>query len=114
MKISSFNDDLTFNPDRIMTSVVLVSDFSKEIRILLASGQIMKEHKAAFPIVIHLLSGEIDLGVEGQIHALKSGDIVTLAPNVPHDLTAKQDSVVRLTLSKFDAAERVEGVAKKS
>jgi len=110
MQNSSFNEDLIFNDQRISTKVILESSFSKEIRILLKKGQIMKEHQAPFPIVVHLLEGELTFGVQGVDHELKKGDILSLAGNVPHDLTAKADSIVRLTLSKLDKVERVEAV----
>ena len=114
MKIQSFSENLVFNENRIVTEVLLESSFSKEIRILLKKGQIMKEHKAPFPIIVHLLNGEIDFGVQGNTQYLKTGDIITLDANVPHDLSALKDSVVRLTLSKMDNAERVEKVVKNS
>lgn len=114
MKHNSFYNDLTFTDDRVRVSVVLETSFSKEIRIAFKKGQIMKEHKTAFPIVVHLLEGQIDFGVEGVKHELKKGDILTLEGNVPHDLLANEESIVRLTLSKFDTAERVEGVARES
>jgi len=114
MKIESFNENLDFNDNRIVTKVLLESSFSKEIRILLKQGQIMKEHKAPFPIIIHILDGEIDLGAEGSIHPLKKGDIITLAANIPHDLAALKDSIVRLTLSKHDKVSRVETVVTNS
>jgi quercetin dioxygenase-like cupin family protein len=108
MKAASFSDTQEFNPDRVTTKVILESSFTKEIRILLKQGQLMKEHKTPFPIVIHVIEGDIDFGVEGKIRALKTGDIIGLEGNIPHDLSAKADSVVRLTLSKLDKAERVE------
>lgn len=111
MKITSFNENINFNDEKIVTQVLLESSFSKEIRILLKKGQVMKEHKAPFPIIVHLLEGELKFGVDGTIHPLKKGDIVTLLANVPHDLDAQTDSIVRLTLSKLDKAERVEDVA---
>ena len=114
MKIESFNENLDFNDNRIVIKVLLESSFSKEIRILLKQGQIMKEHQAPFPIIVHVLEGEIDFGVQGHIHQLKKGDMITLAGNIPHDLTALENSVVRLTLSKLDKAERVEKVAANS
>jgi quercetin dioxygenase-like cupin family protein len=110
MKIESFNDNLDFNDNKVVTKVLLESSFSKEIRILLKQGQIMKEHKAPFPIIVHLLEGEIDFGVEGITHHLKQGNIITLEGNIAHDLIALKDSVVRLTLSKLDKPERVESV----
>lgn len=110
MSTASFNENLDFNEGKIVTQVILETSFSKEIRILLKKGQVMKEHKAPFPIIVHLLEGELKFGMEGDIHPLKKGDIVTLLANVPHDLDAQTDCVVRLTLSKLDKAERVEDV----
>jgi quercetin dioxygenase-like cupin family protein len=114
MQNSSFINDLIFNDQRISTKVILESSFSKEIRIVFKEGQIMKEHQTPFPIVVHLLEGEITFGVQGVNHELKKGDILSLEGNIPHDLTAKTDSVVRLTLSKLDKAERVAAVAESS
>ncbi len=111
---ASFNQDLTFNESKISTSLILETSFSKEIRILLKKGQLMKEHKTPYPIVVHLLSGQIDFGVWDEIVPLKEGATLTLEGNTPHDLKAIEDSVVRLTLSKLDKAERVEKVAKNS
>lgn len=110
MKIESFNENLEFNDNRVVTKVLLESSFSKEIRILLKQGQVMKEHKAPYPILVHIIDGEIDFGVDGNVNFLKKGDIVTLDANVPHDLTALKNSIVRLTLSKKDKVERVESV----
>lgn len=72
----------------------------------------MKEHKAPFPILIHLLEGSIELGVQGEKNALKQGDIIALDGGVPHDLLANENSVIRLTLSKQDKAERMENVTR--
>jgi quercetin dioxygenase-like cupin family protein len=114
MQIKSFNDELVFNDKKVAIKVILESPFSKEIRILLKEGQVMKEHKTPFPIVVHILEGVIDFGVEGVVHTFKKNDMIALEGNIPHDLTAKEDSIVRLTLSKLDKAERVEKVAEGS
>jgi len=114
MNIASFNEALTFSDKKIVVSVLLESSFTKEIRILLKKGQSMKEHKSPFAIVVHILEGEIDFGVAGTIHSMSKGSIIALEGNVPHDLSAQQDSVVRLTLSKLDKSERVATVAKDS
>jgi len=110
MKIDSFNDDVVFN-DTITTKVILETPFSKEIRILLKCGQIMKEHKAPFPIIVHVLEGELDFGVLGEVNRLQKGAIIALEENIAHDLKALKDSVVRLSLSKGDNVARVEKAA---
>ena len=48
------------------------------------------------------------------MNLLKKGSIITLEGNIPHNLTARKDSIVRLTLSKLDTALRVEKVATNS
>lgn len=114
MKNNSFFNDLVFTDDKVKITVVLESSFSKEIRIAFKKGQVMKEHKTAYPIVVHLLEGSIEFGVQGEKHQLKAGDILALEGNVPHDLLANEESVVRLTLSKLDSPDRVKKVAEDS
>lgn len=114
MENTSFNNEIEYSDAKIKTEVILETSFSKEIRILLKKGQIMRDHKAPYPIIIHLLEGNIDFGIEGDINRLSKGAILTLEGNVAHNLFAHEDSIVRLTLSKKDKAERVEGVAQKS
>ncbi|MBO9698630.1 MAG: cupin domain-containing protein [Sporocytophaga sp.] len=110
MTTESFNNELEFDASRVKTKVVIETSFSKEIRILLSKGQIMKEHKTPFPILIHILEGEIMLGVKGTAHIMRSGDIIALDGDVPHDLTAKENTIVRLSLSKHDRVERLKDV----
>jgi len=114
METASFYNSLNYNENKIATSVVIETSFSKEIRILLKKEQVMKEHKAPFPIIVHVLEGDIDFGVENEVYKLTQGDIITLDSNIPHDLKACEDSIVRLTLSKFDNVSRVEDVVANS
>lgn len=103
----SFTTPLEFDDQRVKTKVIVETSFSKEIRIAMKAGQQMKEHKTPYPIIIHVLEGEIDLGVNGQTHHMKSNDIISLEGDIPHDLSAKRDTVIRLSLSKHDKVERV-------
>lgn len=114
MKTASLLKDLSYNESKPAVQVLLDTDSSREIRIAMKEGQVMKEHKTPFPIVVELFEGQISFGVNGEIHLLEKGDLVSLEANVPHDLKAIADSTIRLTLSKADTAERVKGVADRS
>jgi len=107
MKTASIFRDLQFDDHKPAVTLMMETDFTKEIRIVFQKGQCMDEHTAPFPITVEVAKGAIDFGVNGEVHLLGSGDIISLSGNVPHDLKAVNDSVVRLTLSKGDKAERV-------
>jgi len=111
MKHSNILSDLNFKEDKVSVSVLFETETTKEIRILFLKGQEMQKHQTAFPITVEIVLGEIDFGVDGKVHSLVAGDIVALDGGIPHDLLAKEESVVRLTLSKLDNVKRVEKVA---
>ena len=110
MKTASLRKDIKYNDDKVAVTVMMETETSKEIRIVFRKGQMMKEHKAGFPITVEVHEGTIAFGVKGEKMTMKSGDLISLDANVPHDLHAEEDSIVRLTLSKFDSVERVEKV----
>ena len=110
MDLKSFKNEAKFDATRVKTKMLIETSFSKEIQILLSVGQVMKEHKTPFPILIHLLEGNIDLGVQGKINLMKAGDIIALEGGISHDLTAKENSIIRLTLSKHDKVKRLKEV----
>ena len=112
MKTASLRNDLTYNEDRVAIKVLMETETSKEIRILFKKGQLMKEHKAGYPITVEIHQGTILFGVDAKELTLNAGDLISLEANVPHNLLAQEDSIVRLTLSKFDKVERVENVVK--
>lgn len=110
MNTTSISDSLEFKQDKPSISVLLETPFTKEIRIAMRAGQIMKEHQTAYPIVVHIIDGVIDFGVEKTVVTLKKGNLIALDEGVPHDLKAKEDTVIRLTLSKSDQVDRVKNI----
>ncbi|MEX6626181.1 AraC family ligand binding domain-containing protein [Tenacibaculum salmonis] len=110
MKVASFLEDIKFNENKPAVSLLLDTDFSKEIRIVFKKGQTMEDHQAPFAIIVQVIKGTIDFGVDNEIKQLNTGDIISLKPQVVHNLTALDESIVRLSLSKLDTLKRVENV----
>lgn len=110
MKTTSLTENLEFLENKPAVTLMMESKTSKEIRIALKNGQMMKEHQTKFPITVEIFEGAIDFGVKGEILHLKRGDIISLDENVPHDLLAKEDSIVRLSLALADSENRVKEV----
>ncbi|SHG40223.1 hypothetical protein SAMN05444396_11116 [Flavobacterium segetis] len=110
MKIASLRKEIEYNEAKVAITVLMETETAKEIRILFRKGQEMKEHKAGFPITVEIHQGSITFGAEGEKMILKTGDLIALDANIPHNLLADEDSIVRLTLSKLDSVERVKKV----
>ena len=73
MKIASITKDLVYREDKPAVTVLLKTDSIKEIRITMKTGQLMKEHKAPFPIVVEVFEGALNFGVNGEYNYLKKG-----------------------------------------
>lgn len=112
MEKASIFENIVYDDSKPAISVLLNTDAIKEVRIVFRQGQEMKEHTAGFPIVVEIVEGSIDFGVDGQKHLLKKGMLITLDAQIPHDLFAHEDSIVRLSLHKNDTIARVEKAAK--
>ncbi|RSC93396.1 AraC family ligand binding domain-containing protein [Tenacibaculum singaporense] len=110
MKIASFLEDIKFNELKPAVSLLLDTDFSKEIRVVFKKGQTMEDHQAPFAIIVQIVKGSIDFGVAGEVKQMFTGDIISLKPQVVHNITATEESIVRLSLSKLDTLKRVKEV----
>ncbi|MBT8317688.1 MAG: cupin [Lutibacter sp.] len=107
MKKSSLTENIVYNDSKPLITVLFETETTKEIRIAMKKNQVMKEHKTSFPITVEIFEGAIDFGVEGTVHKIVKGDLVSLEASIPHDLAATENSIVRLTLSKLDTVDRV-------
>jgi quercetin dioxygenase-like cupin family protein len=110
MKKASFLSNVSYLESKPKIDVMLDTEVSKEIRIALDEKQEMKEHQTPFPIMVQVLTGEIDFGVEGEKFRLLAGDVISLDGGVPHDLFALKPSIIRLSLTKSDSVDRVHNI----
>lgn len=69
------------------------------VLVALKAGGRLHEHKTAGRISIQILLGEICVHAHGQVINLHTGHLLTLDHDVAHDVGAKVDSVVLLTIA---------------
>lgn len=55
-------------------------------------------HRAKGVVTIHVLSGHLQVTAEGQANDLRAGHLLVLAPGVEHDVVARQESRMLLTM----------------
>lgn len=113
MKTASLYQDIKFDEHKPIITVLFETIFTKEIRIAMQKGTLMKKHKTPFPIVVEVVDGNIDFGVNDESLDLLKGNLIALDGNIPHDLKAKENSIIRLTLTKNDETNRVKKIIEK-
>lgn len=62
------------------------------------AGGHLAEHKAPGLVTIHTHSGHVRVSAKGESHDLAAGNLLVLAPNVPHAVEAAEESVMLLTV----------------
>ncbi len=110
MKQINIYHKLSYQDDKPAISVLYETETSKEIRILFRKGQQMQQHQTPYPISVYIVEGTLDFGVANQVYHLEKGSLVSLEGNVPHDLKAQSDCIVRLSLTHQDSSQRVKNV----
>jgi quercetin dioxygenase-like cupin family protein len=63
-------------------------------------GGQLKEHRAEGVVTIHALAGRIEVIASGTAHQLLPGQLLALAPGVPHSVSAEVSSEMLLTVCK--------------
>ena len=56
-------------------------------------------HRANGVVTIHVLAGHLQVTAEGQAHDLHAGNLLILAPKVQHDVVAREESRMLLTVN---------------
>lgn len=110
MITASLTKNITYKEDKPTITLLMETETTKEIRVVMRKDQEIKEHSAPKPIVIEIFEGKINFGVNKEVLKLKKGDLIALDANVPHDLVCTEDAIVRLTLAKADSIKRVNDV----
>jgi quercetin dioxygenase-like cupin family protein len=63
------------------------------------SGAMLKDHEAAGPVSIHVLSGSVEVTSPGRSDSLGAGAAIVFGSSVSHSLQAGSDSVVLVTIA---------------
>lgn len=69
------------------------------VLIALGAGVRMEEHHAPGRITIQTIVGRLTLRVAGRTVDLPAGHLLTLAPALPHDVEAQEESAFLLTIA---------------
>lgn len=67
------------------------------------AGGRMPKHRARGTVIVQVLRGSLRIATPDATHALSAGQILVLAPGVPHDVSADEAAQMLLTVSMVPA-----------
>ena len=82
------NDALPISEEATTSRVVVNNDVLRTVIFTFDAGQMLTEHASTKAVVVTLLEGEMDFSIGNRSERLKAGDVIYLAPNDRHALTA--------------------------
>lgn len=80
------------------TSTLLKTEKIEIIRLVMAAGKLLSEHKARGEITVHCLEGKLAFTAFGQTHELTAGQLLYLPAGEPHSVQCLEDASFLLTI----------------
>jgi quercetin dioxygenase-like cupin family protein len=106
-KVVSLPAETQFAPNGIVSRTLLRTPGSRTVLFGFAEGQELTEHTSTQHALVQILSGECDFYLDGKPHRLKTGDLLSMPPNLPHAVKAVQPFSMLLTLLRPDQLQPV-------
>lgn len=94
----NLNEELPISPEATTSRVVVNNEVLRTVIFAFDAGQALTEHTSPKAVVCTLLAGTMDFEVQGETHQMVAGDVIYLAPNAPHALTATTPARLQLVM----------------
>lgn len=92
--------DLHFNDEKPSVLTIRNTDRINVIAIGLKAGQVLKKHVTPFPALLVVLKGRISFDMEGVQTEIPLSGTFDIPANVPHEVTALEESIFMVTKEK--------------
>ena len=104
-EIKRLREENAWHGGRDSKTLVKNQDFRIVLTVLKVNA-LLHEHKATGRISIQVLSGHIQMHVQDKVFDFPAGHLLALDRDVPHDVTALEDSALLLTIAWPEEGER--------
>jgi quercetin dioxygenase-like cupin family protein len=94
----TMNDLVSYQEGSIVSRTLMDKPVGTVTMFAFDQGQGLSEHAAPYDAMVHVLEGEVDLTLSGVVHSMKSGDVLIMPANEPHELKATKQFKMLLTM----------------
>jgi quercetin dioxygenase-like cupin family protein len=89
---------VTYQDGSIVSRQITKAEAGNVTLFAFDAGQELSEHTAPFDALVHVLDGEADIYISGQLFQLKTGDAIVMPADQPHALKAPKKFKMLLTM----------------
>jgi len=104
-EIKRLREENAWQAGRDSKTLVKNQDFRIVLTVMKADA-LLHEHKTSGRISVQVLSGHIQMHVQDKVFDFPAGHLLALDRDVPHDVTALEDSALLLTIAWPEEGER--------
>ncbi|GAB4571162.1 MAG: cupin domain-containing protein [Anaerolineae bacterium] len=84
----------------ILSRTVVDTESARVVYFAFAEGELLSEHTAAMPAILHILDGEAHLTLGNESYDAGAGAWAYMPANLPHSIQARTPLIMLLTLLK--------------
>ncbi len=84
--------------DATVSRTVLKAEGVRIVLFAFDKGQVLTEHTAAMPVLLHTLEGLLRITADGRSVDLHPGDVIHMETRLPHAVEALEASKLALTM----------------
>lgn len=99
---TDLNELLAYQEDAIVSSTLIKKEKGTVTLFAFAKGQALSEHTAPFQAFVQIVDGQMKITIGGEPHVVKKGQSIILPANIPHALTALDNTKMLLTMIRSD------------
>ncbi|MFN3409818.1 MAG: cupin domain-containing protein [Limisphaerales bacterium] len=96
--VVSLPQETQFAENGIVSRTLLRTAKARVVLFGFADGQELTEHTSTQHALVQVLSGECEFTLAGAPRLLRTGDFLTMPPNLPHAVQARGPCALLLTL----------------
>lgn len=91
---------LNYQPGAVVSRVLLKKSTGNITLFAFGKDEGLSEHTAPFDAFVHILDGEAEITISGNVMILKKGEAITMPANEPHALKAVTEFKMLLVMIK--------------
>ena len=89
---------IDYQTDAIISKTLIENDGGTVTLFAFGKGSSISEHTASHEAMAQILEGKIEFTIAGQPYQAEQGEMLIMPADIPHGLTALEDSKMLLTM----------------